>query len=137
MSSSGKREREQKRKLQHFLGDLALLGSLQGFKYFQPWLRGKEELLLTVVNEDLGWRSPGFMVSRASSYSSTSSCNSSDVSPSSSSPSLASRSSSPCPGSLRAHEAPSHIPRHSHRLPVTGRPASRSIFSQRLPVKGR
>lgn len=74
-----KREREQKRKLQHFLGDLALLGSLQvwphqhararsahlsqnhkitllplqGFKYFQPWLRGKEELLLTVVNEDL------------------------------------------------------------------------------------
>ncbi|XP_005744984.1 uncharacterized protein LOC102208644 isoform X1 [Pundamilia nyererei] len=124
MSSSGKREREQKRKLQHFLGDLALLGSLQvwphqhararsahlsqnhkitllplqGFKYFQPWLRGKEELLLTVVNEDLGWRSPGFMVSRASSYSSTSSCNSSDVSPSSSSPSLTSRSSSPLPG---------------------------------------
>uniref|UniRef100_A0A3B5ADF9 Si:dkey-19b23.7 n=1 Tax=Stegastes partitus TaxID=144197 RepID=A0A3B5ADF9_9TELE len=42
-----------KRKLQHFLSDLALLGSLQGFKYFQPWLRGKEELLLTVVNEDL------------------------------------------------------------------------------------
>uniref|UniRef100_A0A3B5L055 Si:dkey-19b23.7 n=1 Tax=Xiphophorus couchianus TaxID=32473 RepID=A0A3B5L055_9TELE len=52
MSSAGK-EREQKRKLQHFLNDLALLGSLQGFKYFQPWLRGKEELLLTVVNEDL------------------------------------------------------------------------------------
>uniref|UniRef100_A0A3Q3WH31 DUF7886 domain-containing protein n=1 Tax=Mola mola TaxID=94237 RepID=A0A3Q3WH31_MOLML len=44
---------EQRRKLQHFLSDLALLGSLQGFKYFQPWLRGKEELLLTVVNEDL------------------------------------------------------------------------------------
>ncbi|XP_028285507.1 uncharacterized protein LOC114451138 [Parambassis ranga] len=98
MSSSNKREREQKRKLQHFLTDLALLGSLQGFKYFQPWLRGKEELLLTVVNEDLGWRSPGFAVSRASSYTSTSSCNSSDVSPSSSSPSLASRSSSPLPG---------------------------------------
>uniref|UniRef100_A0A3P8SAJ4 Si:dkey-19b23.7 n=1 Tax=Amphiprion percula TaxID=161767 RepID=A0A3P8SAJ4_AMPPE len=51
MSIIGKRE--QKRKLQHFLSDLALLGSLQGFKYFQPWLRGKEELLLTVVNEDL------------------------------------------------------------------------------------
>ncbi|XP_070786315.1 uncharacterized protein [Enoplosus armatus] len=93
-----KREREQRRKLQHFLSDLALLGSLQGFKYFQPWLRGKEELLLTVVNEDLGWRSPGFVVSRASSYSSSSSCNSSDVSPSSSSPSLDSRSSSPLPG---------------------------------------
>ena len=26
--------------------------TMQGFKYFQPWLRGKEELLLTVVNED-------------------------------------------------------------------------------------
>lgn len=79
-----KREKEQRRKLQQFLNDLALLGSLQvsertsrvhvpkamffwcfcfcfflncffsqGFKYFQPWLRGKEELLLTVVNEDL------------------------------------------------------------------------------------
>nr|XP_019951142.1 PREDICTED: uncharacterized protein LOC109634854 [Paralichthys olivaceus] len=101
-SSSSKREREQKRKLQHFLGDLALLGSLQGFKYFQPWLRGKEELLLTVVNEDLGWRSPGFVVSRASSFSSSSSCNSSDVSPSSSSPSLDSRSSSPLPGEAPA-----------------------------------
>ncbi|TNN71930.1 hypothetical protein EYF80_017718 [Liparis tanakae] len=74
MSSGSKREREQRKRLQHFLSDLALLGSLQGFKYFQPWLRGKEELLLTVVNEDLGWRSPGFAVSRASSYSSTSSC---------------------------------------------------------------
>lgn len=37
-------------------------------------------------------------MSRASSYSSTSSCNSSDVSPSSSSPSLDSQSSSPLPG---------------------------------------
>ncbi|XP_014852929.1 PREDICTED: uncharacterized protein LOC106923992 isoform X1 [Poecilia mexicana] len=98
MSSASKKEREQKRKLQHFLNDLALLGSLQGFKYFQPWLRGKEELLLTVVNEDLGWRSPGFLVSRASSYSSSSS---SCVSPSSSSPSLGSRSSSPLPGEPR------------------------------------
>ncbi|XP_018559887.1 uncharacterized protein si:dkey-19b23.7 [Lates calcarifer] len=106
MSGSSKREREQKRKLQHFLSDLALLGSLQGFKYFQPWLRGKEELLLTVVNEDLGWRSPGFAVSRASSYTSTSSCNSSDVSPSSSSPSLDSRSSSPLPGEAPASRDP-------------------------------
>ncbi|KAK1889796.1 Elongator complex protein 2 [Dissostichus eleginoides] len=98
MGECQKREREQRRKLQHFLNDLALLGSLQGFKYFQPWLRGKEELLLTVVNEDLGFRSPGFVVSRASSLSSISSCNSSDVSPSSSSPSLGSRGSSPLPG---------------------------------------
>ncbi|XP_038126323.1 uncharacterized protein si:dkey-19b23.7 [Cyprinodon tularosa] len=94
MSNASKKEKEQKRKLQHFLSDLALLGTLQGFKYFQPWLRGKEELLLTVVNEDLGWRSPGFLVSRASTFSSSSS----DPSPSSSSPSLDSRSSSPRPG---------------------------------------
>ncbi|XP_022619914.1 uncharacterized protein LOC111235668 [Seriola dumerili] len=112
MSGSSKREREQKRKLQHFLSDLALLGSLQGFKYFQPWLRGKEELLLTVVNEDLGWRSPGFVVSRASSSSSsTSSCNSSNVSPSSSSPSLASRSSSPLPGEPVGPREPPTQPR--------------------------
>ncbi|XP_059891569.1 uncharacterized protein si:dkey-19b23.7 [Gadus macrocephalus] len=83
---SSKREREQKRKLQHFLTDLALLGSLQGFRYFQPWLRGKEELLLTVVNEDPGRRSPGFVVSRASSGSSAAS--STDCSPSSSSVSV-------------------------------------------------
>ncbi|XP_017291613.1 uncharacterized protein si:dkey-19b23.7 isoform X2 [Kryptolebias marmoratus] len=93
---SGKREREQRRKLQLFLSELALLGSLQGFKYFQPWLRGKEELLLTVVNEDLGWRSPGFLVSRASSFSSSSSSFSSgSSSSSSSSPSVDSRSGSP------------------------------------------
>lgn len=98
MSNAVKREREQKRKLQHFLADLALLGSLQGFKYFQPWLRGKEELLLTVVNEDLGCRSPGYLVSRASSFSSSGSSSSSDASPSSSSPSLASQCSSPLPG---------------------------------------
>ncbi|XP_057709757.1 uncharacterized protein si:dkey-19b23.7 isoform X2 [Corythoichthys intestinalis] len=91
---TSKREKEQRRKLQHFLADLALLGSLQGFKYFQPWLRGKEELLLTVVNEDLGWRSPGFAVSRASSSTSGSSDGSS---PSSSSPSLASSAGSPAP----------------------------------------
>ncbi|KAG9346356.1 hypothetical protein JZ751_006667 [Albula glossodonta] len=48
-----KREKEQRRKLQYFLSDLAILGSLQGFRYFQPWLRGREELLLTIVNEDL------------------------------------------------------------------------------------
>uniref|UniRef100_A0A3Q2QU08 Si:dkey-19b23.7 n=1 Tax=Fundulus heteroclitus TaxID=8078 RepID=A0A3Q2QU08_FUNHE len=49
---------EQKRKLQHFLNDLALLGSLQGFKYFQPWLRGKEELLLTVLSSARGASRP-------------------------------------------------------------------------------
>ncbi|XP_053717097.1 uncharacterized protein si:dkey-19b23.7 isoform X2 [Synchiropus splendidus] len=116
---SSKREREQRKKLQHFLGDLALLGSLQGFKYFQPWLRGKEELLLTVVNEDLGWRSPGFMVSRASSYTSgSSSCDSSSTSPSSSSPSLGSRSSSPLPGEPSDPPA-SYAHSHTKTPPLT------------------
>ncbi|KAL2079614.1 hypothetical protein ACEWY4_025358 [Coilia grayii] len=60
---------EQKKRLQHFQSELAILGSLQGFRYFQPWLRGKEELLLTIVNEDQDWQSPGFPVSAASSSS--------------------------------------------------------------------
>ncbi|CAL1590840.1 unnamed protein product [Knipowitschia caucasica] len=98
MNNASKREVDQRRRLQHFLADLALLGSLQGFKYFQPWLRGKEELLLTVVNEDLAWHSPAYAVSRASSSSS----DSSDASPSSSSLSLASSGcSSPVPGDPR------------------------------------
>uniref|UniRef100_A0A671P7G1 Uncharacterized LOC107683551 n=1 Tax=Sinocyclocheilus anshuiensis TaxID=1608454 RepID=A0A671P7G1_9TELE len=46
-------EHEQRARFQHFLSELAILGSLQGFHYFQPWLRGREELLLTVVNDDL------------------------------------------------------------------------------------
>ncbi|XP_062372646.1 uncharacterized protein si:dkey-19b23.7 isoform X2 [Sardina pilchardus] len=75
MSSSCKRDNEQKKRLQHFQSDLAILGSLQGFRYFQPWLRGREELLLTIVNED---QSPGFLVSAASS--SLSSCSSSSYS---------------------------------------------------------
>ncbi|KAM9426843.1 uncharacterized protein KZ484_022915 [Pholidichthys leucotaenia] len=119
-SSASKREKEQKRKLQHFLSDLALLGSLQGFKYFQPWLRGKEELLLTVVNEDLGWRSPGFMVSRASSSSSASSSDISSNS-SSSSPSLDSRSSSPLPGEPHG---PTDIQSHTKTEPHTHRDPS-------------
>ncbi|XP_075062513.1 uncharacterized protein LOC142151097 [Mixophyes fleayi] len=44
---------EETQRLHQFLSDLALLGSLQGFRYFQPWLRGREEILLTVVNDDL------------------------------------------------------------------------------------
>ncbi|GCC40428.1 hypothetical protein chiPu_0024062, partial [Chiloscyllium punctatum] len=39
----------------------------QGFRYFQPWLRGREELLLTVVNEDSSWRSASFPGSLVSS----------------------------------------------------------------------
>uniref|UniRef100_A0AAY5K2A2 DUF7886 domain-containing protein n=1 Tax=Esox lucius TaxID=8010 RepID=A0AAY5K2A2_ESOLU len=106
-----KREREQKQKLQHFLTDLALLGSLQGFQYFQPWLRGREELLLTVVNEDLGWRSPGFAVSEASSFSSGLSSSST-----SSTFSLASDPGSPLPEDPEGpHQAPQPRQRHSQR----------------------
>ncbi|XP_063043264.1 uncharacterized protein si:dkey-19b23.7 [Engraulis encrasicolus] len=72
MSSACKPETtDQKRRLQHFQSELAILGSLQGFRYFQPWLRGKEELLLTIVNEDQDCQSPGFPVSAASSSSSS------------------------------------------------------------------
>ncbi|XP_016335116.1 uncharacterized protein LOC107683551 [Sinocyclocheilus anshuiensis] len=74
--SSGMQEHEQRARFQHFLSELAILGSLQGFHYFQPWLRGREELLLTVVNDDLRWRSPGFAVSVASTFTS-STCSSS------------------------------------------------------------
>ncbi|KAJ8008339.1 hypothetical protein DPEC_G00103800 [Dallia pectoralis] len=108
MSSGSKREREQRQKLQHFLTDLALLGSLKGFQYFQPWLRGREELLLTVVNEHLGWRSPGFAVSEASSFSSSSSS-----STTSSTYSLASDPGSPLPvDKMGPHQEPH--PRHDH-----------------------
>ncbi|KAM4714866.1 uncharacterized protein FYW61_019740 [Anableps anableps] len=137
MSSVSKKEREQKRKLQHFLNDLALLGSLQGFKYFQPWLRGKEELLLTVVNEDLGWRSPGFLVSRASSFSSTSSCSSSNVSPSSSSPSLDSRTNSPLPGEPQGPRDSQTTNSHSRTLTQTDRePSSEEHLLPASPSEG-
>ncbi|XP_051581040.1 uncharacterized protein si:dkey-19b23.7 [Myxocyprinus asiaticus] len=74
--NSGMKETEQRTRLQDFLSELAILGSLQGFYYFQPWLRGREELLLTVVNEDMRWRSPGYAVSVASTFTS-STCSSS------------------------------------------------------------
>ncbi|XP_028826202.1 uncharacterized protein LOC114784738 [Denticeps clupeoides] len=126
MSSTNRREREQKRKLQCFLSDLAVLGSLQGFCYFEPWLRGREELLLTVVNEDLGWHSPGFPVSTASSLSS-----SSPSSTSSSTYSFASGyDSSPVPGERTAQpraqraEQPSRCA-ESHLLPAS--PSEREI----------
>uniref|UniRef100_A0A3P9IXJ8 Si:dkey-19b23.7 n=1 Tax=Oryzias latipes TaxID=8090 RepID=A0A3P9IXJ8_ORYLA len=105
-SITGKRERETKRKLQHFLNDLALLGSLQGFKYFQPWLRGKEELLLTVVNEDL-----------VSVYS----------------PSLASGSSSPVPGDPEGPQSP---PQLSKKHIFLGRKFSEEHLLPASPSEG-
>ncbi|KAL0970270.1 hypothetical protein UPYG_G00239710 [Umbra pygmaea] len=118
-SGSQKREREQRQKLQHFLTDLALLGSLQGFQYFQPWLRGREELLLTIVNEDSGWRSPGFAVSQASSLISSSSSSST-----SSTYSLASDPGSPLPGDKQGprqgtqgpQPGQQHTPRPQHHV---------------------
>ncbi|XP_036002274.1 uncharacterized protein si:dkey-19b23.7 isoform X2 [Fundulus heteroclitus] len=70
-----------------------------------------------------GWRSPGFLVSRASSYSSSSSSSSSssDGSPSSSSPSLDSRSSSPLPGEPHGPRDVQTINTHSRTLTHTDR----------------
>ncbi|KAM8972617.1 uncharacterized protein RCH25_018366 [Pelodytes ibericus] len=62
---------EDKQRLGEFLCDLALLGSLQGFRYFQPWLRGREEILMTVINEDLNCpslRSPVSLSSESSCH---------------------------------------------------------------------
>ncbi|XP_051900712.1 uncharacterized protein si:dkey-19b23.7 [Pristis pectinata] len=56
MSSAKEDTTESLKKLQDFLGDLMILGSLQGFRYFRPWVRGREELLLFVVNKDLSWQ---------------------------------------------------------------------------------
>ncbi|XP_043539401.1 uncharacterized protein si:dkey-19b23.7 [Chiloscyllium plagiosum] len=67
MCSSTKDQTRGGKKIQEFLADLVALGSLQGFRYFQPWLRGREELLLTVVNEDSSWRSASFPGSLVSS----------------------------------------------------------------------
>ncbi|CAH2272655.1 Hypothetical predicted protein [Pelobates cultripes] len=67
---------EDKQRLDEFLCDLALLGSLQGFRYFQPWLRGREEILLTVINDDLtcpSLRSPASLSSDSSCHISISS----------------------------------------------------------------
>ncbi|XP_059500261.1 uncharacterized protein LOC132209074 [Stegostoma tigrinum] len=60
MSSATENQTSGVKKIQEFLADLVVLGSLQGFRYFQPWLRGREELLLTVVNEDSSWQSASF-----------------------------------------------------------------------------
>lgn len=68
-----------------------------------------------------GWRSPGFLVSRASSCSSTSSSSSSSVSPSSSSPSLDSRSSSPLPGEPQGPRDIQTTNSHSRTLTQTDR----------------
>ncbi|XP_067302372.1 uncharacterized protein si:dkey-19b23.7 isoform X2 [Pseudorasbora parva] len=119
--SSDMQEQEQKTRLQNFLSELAILGSLQGFHYFQPWLRGREELLLTVVNDDMRWRSPGFAVSVASTFTS-STC--------SSSYSLDSDyASSPLAG-----EEPH--PQHRHQTPEPTRQhtPSRDVDSHLLPA---
>ncbi|XP_058250121.1 uncharacterized protein si:dkey-19b23.7 isoform X1 [Hemibagrus wyckioides] len=121
-------ETHQKARLQHFLSDLAILGSLQGFYYFQPWLRGKEELVLTIVNEDLRWPSPGFPASVASSCTSPT-CSStfsldSDY------------ASSPLPGESPQHrpqsfQASQQQPSRSNDLPLL--PASPSERESSVP----
>jgi len=40
-------------KLDHFLAELLILGTVKGFKHFVTYIRGKEELLISVVNSPM------------------------------------------------------------------------------------
>eukprot|EP00039_Didymoeca_costata_P015276 m.257118 g.257118 ORF g.257118 m.257118 type:complete len:247 (-) comp16189_c0_seq4:1760-2500(-) len=44
-------EKERKAKLQQFASDMLKVGTVKGFKYFRFDIRGKEELLITVMNQ--------------------------------------------------------------------------------------
>lgn len=139
MSVSPKRENEQKRRLLQFQSDLSIMGSLQGFRYFQPWLRGREELLLTIVNEDQSWQSPGFPVSAASSSSALSSASSSSYSFASD------YDSSPLPGDEPLIQVTSRNRHHHHQNHLNSniqemiqdlekQPTNRSSESHLLPA---
>ena len=42
-----------KRTLKAFLTEMLKMGSVKGFKYFAMYMRGREELILSVVNEPM------------------------------------------------------------------------------------
>ncbi len=44
-------EAQLKKKLQGFLAEMLRLGTVKGFKYFAMYLRGREEMILSVVNQ--------------------------------------------------------------------------------------
>jgi hypothetical protein len=39
-----------KKKLQAFLSEMLKLGTVKGFKYFAMYMRGREEMVLSVLN---------------------------------------------------------------------------------------
>lgn len=43
--------RDRKARLTTFLNDILRVGSVQGFKYFHLYMRGREELMATVMNK--------------------------------------------------------------------------------------
>lgn len=51
------REKAVKKKLQGFLNEMLAVGCVKGFKYFSTYLRGKEEMVCTVLNEPVTPRS--------------------------------------------------------------------------------
>ncbi|XP_071493944.1 uncharacterized protein [Diadema antillarum] len=46
------RERAAKKKLQYFLAQMLKMGCVKGFKYFNTYMRGREEMICTVLNDD-------------------------------------------------------------------------------------
>ena len=44
-------EAQLKKKLQMFLSEMLKMGTVKGFKYFAMYMRGREEMVLSVVNQ--------------------------------------------------------------------------------------
>ena len=42
-----------KKKLQGFLSEMLRMGTVKGFKYFAMYMRGREEMVLSVLNQPL------------------------------------------------------------------------------------
>ena len=40
-----------KKKLQGFLSEMLKMGTVKGFKYFAMYMRGREEMVLSVLNQ--------------------------------------------------------------------------------------
>lgn len=55
--TAAEREKAVKKKLQGFLAEMLSVGCVKGFKYFSTYLRGKEEMVCTVLNEPVTPRS--------------------------------------------------------------------------------
>ncbi|XP_019644009.1 PREDICTED: uncharacterized protein LOC109485052 isoform X1 [Branchiostoma belcheri] len=51
MAAATEREKAEKKRLQAFLGEILRVGAIKGFQYFTLYLRGREELLCSIINE--------------------------------------------------------------------------------------